>query len=80
MNTTLNSDIELDASRRVFPPFSLTRLLRTTFGQGRGERLCILIDLPDPRDIEGFRFVGNERLSIQNYGYKIFYQGCGRAC
>ncbi len=75
MNTTLNSDIELDASRRVFPPFSLTRLLRTTFGQGRGERLCILIDLPDPRDIEGFRFVGNERLSIQNYGYKIFYQG-----
>ncbi len=67
--------MELDASKRVFPPFSLERLLRTTFGAGNGERICVLIDLPNPRDIEGFKFLKDPRLSIQNYGHKIFYEG-----
>ncbi len=67
--------MEFDASKRNFPPFSLKRLMETCFGQGSGERLCILIDLPDPAEIKDFAFLDNPRLSIQNYGYKVFYQG-----
>ncbi len=66
--------MELDASRRTFPPFSLKRLMETCFDKGSGERLCILIDLPDPTEIKDFAFLDNHRLSIQNYGYKVFYQ------
>lgn len=67
--------MEFDASKRTFPPFSLKRLMETCFGKGSGERLCILIDLPDPREIKDFGFLDNPRLSIQNYGHKVFYQG-----
>lgn len=59
----------------TFPPFSLQRLMTTCFGEGSGEKLCILIDLPDPKEIKGFRFLEDESLSIQNYGYEIFYKG-----
>ena len=65
----------LDASERTFLPFSLTRLLTTCFGAGDGERVCILIDLPNPADIEDFKFLEDETLSIQNYGYETFYKG-----
>ena len=70
--------IELDVSKRVFPDFNLARLLRTCFGDGQGERACILIDLPDPREIEDFRFLSDETLSIQNYGHEVFYKGFQR--
>ncbi|HAQ57985.1 MAG TPA: hypothetical protein DCR32_03060 [Opitutae bacterium] len=65
----------LDANKRTFSPFSLTRLLTTCFGTGNGERVCILIDLPNPADIKDFSFLEDETLSIQNYGYETFYQG-----
>ena len=65
----------LNANERTFPPFSLTRLLSTSFGKGAGEKACILIDLPNPADIQDFKFLEDETLSIQNYGHEIFYQG-----
>ena len=49
--------------------------METCFGKGSGERLCILIDLPDPKEVKDFAFLDNPRLSIQNYGHKVFYQG-----
>lgn len=64
-----------DASKRSFEPFSLTRLLKTSFGGGNGERVCVLIDLPNPADIKNFAFLKDESLSIQNYGYEVFYKG-----
>ena len=67
--------MEFEASRRNFPPFSLKRLMETCFGKGSGERLCVLIDLPDPREVKDFAFLDNPRLSIQNYGHKVFYEG-----
>jgi len=67
--------MELDASKITYPPFSLVRLMRTCFGAGSGERVCILIDLPDPREIKDFAFLNNPALSIQNYGYEVFYKG-----
>lgn len=48
--------------------------MTTCFGNGSGEKLCILIDLPNPTDIEDFAFLNDPSLSIQNYGYTIFYQ------
>ena len=60
---------------RKFPPFSLARLLRTVFAPKGGERVCILIDLDDLRDVEGFRFLQNPDLSVQRNAHNVFYQG-----
>ena len=35
----------------------------------------ILIDLPNPEDIKDYAFLKDETLSIQNYGYEVFYKG-----
>lgn len=64
-----------DANKRTFPEFNLSRLLTTCFGRGNGEKVCILIDLPNPADIENYKFLEDETLSIQNYGYETFYNG-----
>jgi aminopeptidase len=75
-NDTLTAQkYQLNASERTFPPFSLTNLLTTCFGNGSGERVCVLIDLPTPSDIQEFQFLGDPTLSIQNYGYEVFYKG-----
>ncbi|MEO0508930.1 MAG: hypothetical protein AAF065_03600 [Verrucomicrobiota bacterium] len=65
----------LNANERTFSPFSLIRLLTTCFGYGNGEKVCVLIDLPNPADIEDFKFLEDETLSIQNYGHEVFYKG-----
>lgn len=75
LSTLEPTHFELDAARRDFPEFNLVRLLRTCFGPGNGERACILIDLPDPTQAAGFKFLEDERLSIQNYGHEVFYKG-----
>jgi aminopeptidase len=58
-----------------FPPFSLTRLLKTVFAPKPGERVAILIDLPNPKDIQDFKFLKDEKLTIQRYAYTVFYEG-----
>jgi hypothetical protein len=60
---------------RSFPPFDLGRLLRTVFAPKAGERVAILIDLPDPRQIEGFSFLADPSLSIQRLARDVFFQG-----
>jgi hypothetical protein len=62
-------------AQRQFPPFSLTRLLTTVFDPKPGERVCILIDLDDPKDVTGFKFLQNPDLSIQRHAYESFYLG-----
>jgi aminopeptidase len=64
---------------RQFPPFSLARLLRTVFAPKGGERVCILIDLEDPRQVTGFKFLQNPDLSIQRHAHDVFYQGLRNA-
>ncbi|HEX3720237.1 MAG TPA: hypothetical protein VH595_19980 [Verrucomicrobiae bacterium] len=61
--------------KNSFPPFSLTRLLKTVFAPKPGERVAILIDLPDPRGITDFAFLKDKSLSIQRHAYDVFYQG-----
>ena len=58
-----------------FPPFSLTRLLKTVFAPKKGERVVTLIDLPDPRGVKDFAFLKDQALSIQRYAHDVFYQG-----
>jgi hypothetical protein len=60
---------------RPFPPFSLTRLLRTVFAPKPGERVAILIDLPDPRGVKDFAFLQDKSLTVQRHAHDVFYQG-----
>jgi len=60
---------------KTYPPFSLSRLLRTVFNPKPGERVCILIDLDDPRDVKDFAFLNDPGLSIQRNAYEHFYKG-----
>jgi hypothetical protein len=57
---------------RTFPPFSLERLLATTFAPKAGQRLCILIDLENPADIKDFGFLKDPALTIQKHALESF--------
>jgi hypothetical protein len=57
---------------RTFPPFSLERLLATTFAPKAGQRLCILIDLEKPADIKDFAFLKDPALTIQKHALESF--------
>lgn len=59
---------------KTFPPFSLTRLLTTVFQPKGGERVAILIDLENPRDVIDFAFLKNPALTIQGHAYEVFYR------
>jgi hypothetical protein len=61
--------------KNSFPPFSLTRLLSTVFAPKPGERLGILIDLPDPRAMADFGFLKDKSLTIQRHAHDVFYEG-----
>ena len=67
--------ISEQVSARIFPPFSLTRLLKTTFEPKAGQKICILIDLENPSDIVNFKFLKNPDLSIQRNAITYFYHG-----
>ena len=58
-----------------FPPFSLTRLLRTVFNPDTGERVAILIDLADPHRMKDFAFLADPKLTIQRIAHDTFYEG-----
>lgn len=72
MVTGASSDL---AVPDLFPPFSLTRLLRTVFYPKAGEKVAILIDLDDPHQAKNFAFLENPDLTIQRHAYEVFYQG-----
>ncbi len=75
METTSVLEVAPARPAREFPQFSLSRLLCTVFAPKEGERVCILIDLEEPREIEGFRFLQNPKLTIQKHAHDVFYQG-----
>ncbi|MGH8048882.1 MAG: hypothetical protein ACREKL_16695, partial [Chthoniobacterales bacterium] len=60
---------------RTYPPFSLYNLIEGTFKPKPGQKLCILIDLDDPHDVAGFKFLENPDLSIQRNAYEYFHTG-----
>ena len=60
---------------RTFPAFDLERLLTTVFAPKGNERVAILIDLENPRDVVDFAFLKNPALTIQKHAYEVFYKG-----
>jgi hypothetical protein len=66
--------IQEQAARRIFPAFHLGKLLRSTFEPRAGQKICILIDLESPSEIQDFAFLKNEKLSIQRNAVKYFYE------
>ena len=66
-----------DANTQTFPPFSLTRLMETCFGPGEGDRLCILIDLPEPALVKDFAYLGEPGFQVQKYAKEVFHKGFG---
>ena len=65
----------MTTTAQSFPPFSLTRLLRTVFQPKGGERVAILIDLENPDAVRDFGFLKDPTLTIQRHAYEVFYQG-----
>jgi hypothetical protein len=51
--------------------------MTTCFGHGEehGDRLCILIDLPDLSLMHDLAFLNDEDFAVQKYGYEIFHKG-----
>lgn len=75
-NATPHGELQLDPATRVYPSFSLTRLLGTVFAPTEGCRVCILIDLEDPTtEMRDFAFLKNPAYSIQRHAHDVFYQG-----
>ncbi len=66
--------ISEQVAARKFPPFSLSRLLKTTFAPKAGQKVAILIDLEDPKDIVDFQFLKNPALTIQHNAVTYFYE------
>ncbi len=62
------------AATRTFPPFNLRNLLEITFRPKPGSRVCILIDLDDPKEVRDFEFLKNPDYSIQRNGVEYFYK------
>jgi aminopeptidase len=58
-----------------FPPFDLGRLIKTTLNPQRGEKICILIDLKNPKEVINFAFLKNDKWTVQKKAYDIFYKG-----
>ncbi|HRQ88222.1 MAG TPA: hypothetical protein PLA50_05455 [Bacteroidia bacterium] len=72
---SLDLDVILHPERRVFPEFSLERLLGTVFAPTEGCRVCVLIDLEDLSLMQGYRFVGQPGHEIQTKAYEEFFLG-----
>lgn len=58
-----------------FPQFSLARLLQTVFHPKADERVAIIIDLEDPKQVAGCAFLKDQALTIQRMAHDVFYQG-----
>ena len=70
----IKQTIQEKAARRTFPPFDLANLLRSTFAPRAGQRICILIDLPDPKRMRDFAFLSETDLPIQRNAVKFFHE------
>lgn len=75
MNAQREPSVVTDPTDRIFPSFSLARLLGSVFDPTDGMRVCILIDLEDLNEVKDFAFLKNDALTVQRYAYETFYQG-----
>ncbi|MEC5128525.1 hypothetical protein VSU19_17315 [Verrucomicrobiales bacterium BCK34] len=72
---SLDHDTILNPENRVFPDFSLERLLGTVFEPTQGAKVCVLIDLEDMSLMKGYGFLNSDGHEIQKKAYEEFYLG-----
>ena len=72
---TLPSSIILNPEDRIFPEFSLTKLLDSVFDPIEGCRVCIITDFEEPsKEIRDFKFLQSpERFPVQVKAYEEFF-------
>jgi hypothetical protein len=58
---------------REFPEFDLGKLLSTVFDPIDGCKMCMLIDLDDPKKVKDFAFLEEEGYPVQKKAYEVFY-------
>lgn len=71
----LEPDVILHPEKRVFPEFSLERLLGTVFAPTEGCRVCLLIDLENLDLMKGYAFLDSEGHEVQKKAYEEFFLG-----
>jgi hypothetical protein len=64
-----------ESPTRPFPESSLSRLLKAVFEPKAGQRIGILIDLADPKQIAGLAFLMDAALAIQRHAHGVSHQG-----
>lgn len=62
-------------SSLVMSSFDLVRLMKVVFDPKAGERVGVFIDLDDPQEIVGRKFLHDSALQTQRIAYDVFYQG-----
>jgi aminopeptidase len=68
--------IDLDPTHRIFPTFSLTRLLGTVFAPTEGCRVCILTDFAKPAaEMKDWAFLTRPGHAVQKKAHEVFYNG-----
>ena len=71
----LRKEILLNPEQRVFPDFSVTRLLHTVFKPTQGCRVCILTDFDEPeRWMKDFSFLESDDFEVQKNAHHYFYE------
>ena len=71
----ISASVEAAPDLTSFPPFSLSRLLRTVFAPPAGERVAVVIDLQDPHAMKDYAFLADPKLTIQRIAYETFHKG-----
>ena len=72
---SLSPNIILSPEDRVFPQFSLSRLLNTVFDPIAGSKICILTDFEDPKtEIFNYKFLEDpKKYPVQYKAYHEFF-------
>ncbi len=71
----LEPEVILHPEKRLFPEFSLERLLGTVFAPTEGCRIALLIDLEDLDLMKGYRFLDAPGHAVQKKAYEEFFLG-----
>jgi len=58
-----------------FPPFDLTRLLRTVFRLEERESFGVFTDLADPHSVKGFSYLDHKGLESQKLAFSVLFSG-----
>lgn len=72
---SIEPEVIMNPETRVFPEFSLERLLGSVFEPTDDCRVCILIDLEDMFLMEGYGFLDADGHEVQKKAYEEFYLG-----